>query len=94
MVTYTYVLERVSYDYFGGHRSEKERFNTLGEAWAAYVESRKYDGFYDDGTFYQTRKPRLVEVFDKERQPKHGQLLGCKTTPDGLPWWEIEDILI
>lgn len=94
MVTYTYVVARESYDCFGGHRCDKEQFNTLKEAWAAYAESRKYDGFDDDGTFYRTRKPRLVEVFTKERQPKHGQLLGCRTYPGGLPWWEVEDFFI
>ena len=93
MVTYSYVLERVSYDYFGGRKCDKERFDTLKEAWAAYVESRKHDGFDDDGTFYRTRKPRLVEVFAKERQPIHGQQLGCRLV-DGLPWWQVEDYFI
>ena len=94
MVTYTYVLERVSYDYFGGRKCDTKRFETLKEAWAAYVESRRRDGFEDDGTLYKTRKPRLVEMFIKERQPKHGQLLGCRTYPGGLPWWEVEDYFI
>lgn len=94
MVTYTYIVEKESYDYFGGHQCDMKRFNTLEEAWAAYAKSRKYDRSYDDGSFYKTYKPRLVEQFNKERQPKHGQVLGYKPIPDEWVWWEDEDIVI
>lgn len=96
MVAYTYVVEAESYDYFGGHRLDKKRFNTLMEAWATYVKWRKYDRYYDDGAFYRTHKPRLVVSVIEERQPKHGRVLGHKPTKlswDELPWQD-EDIII
>lgn len=94
MVTYFWIMDRESYDYFGGHHHDKERFNTLSEAWTAYANSRKYDKSYDDGAFYKTHKPRLVETFAKEHQPKHGQVLGYKPIRQEWVWQENEDIII
>lgn len=101
MVIYTYIMERESYDYFGGHRRDTKCFNTLKEAWAAYAKSRKFDRYYDDGSFYETHQPRLIEKFVKEYQPKHGQVLGYKPVPpkhnqlDYKPvsdkWGELEE---
>lgn len=66
-----YIVSVEHYDYFGGHKFDDKKFDTLTEAWDYFKSHLKYIYNYDDGSFYMVKKPILRWEWKKPQHIYH-----------------------
>lgn len=78
MIEKNYIVRHIHKDYFGSQEEEK-KFSSILEAFKYYKKASQYDFDYGD-SFAITEKPFGCFSSLKEKQPKHGLVLGHKPT--------------
>ena len=66
-----YIVIVEHYDYFGGHKIENNKFDTLIEAWNFFKSHLKCVYHYDDGSFWRIEKPILRWKWEKTKHVYH-----------------------
>lgn len=85
-----YIVFYEHYDYFGGHKEEREIYSTATEV----IKAIKYNYYFDDGSYSRRKIINIKWEYEISRQPKHGLVLGYQPKKKvEEPSFEIEEDL-